>query len=103
MPLSAVAVPPVGLSLPKPTQKREEPLLFSLSSLNEVVNDVNRQWEDDGRILLDANLRQCLQVSKLKRHRLGGNRRRGIRQHPGCFKFPLRVNDLCPLLTLGLR
>jgi hypothetical protein len=59
------------------------PPLFSLSSLNEVVNDVDWQWEDDGRILLDANLRQCLQVSKLKGHRLGGNRRRRIRQHVG--------------------
>ena len=45
-------------------------LFFSPDRLNPLVDDVNRQWEHDRRILLDANFGQCLQIAELQGRRL---------------------------------
>src|SRR5215469_3929468 len=67
-------------------------LLF-LSSLPEVVQNVDRQREDDRGVLLRADLRQGLEIPELQRNRLGGNGGSGIGQRLRSLKFPLRMNN----------
>src|SRR5688572_27525906 len=77
-------------------------MLFpSVTCLHEIFQDVDRQREDDGAVLLHTDFRQRLQISQLKSDRLLCNLFCRIRQHFRGFKLALRVNDLSALLAFG--
>src|SRR6266571_8969952 len=65
-------------------------------------NNVKRQWEDDGRVLLNGDLRQCLEVAQLESAGLGTNHIRGLCQRRRSLQFTLCMYDLGPLLSLCL-
>jgi hypothetical protein len=53
-------------------------LVRLLDEVEERLDDVDRHRKDDGRILLGADLRQCLQVAQLHRGRNAGEDLGGI-------------------------
>src|SRR5947209_3124187 len=74
---SAIAVPTL---IPAPSLQATRLTSFFVEELRQAGEDVDRQREDDGRVLLHADLRQRLQVAELQRGRLRGQNVRGIRQ-----------------------
>src|SRR5947209_7628864 len=66
-----------GAGTAPPASSRSRSSLF-LEHLREAGDDVDREREDDGRVLLDADLRERLEIAQLQRGRLGGEDLRGI-------------------------
>ena len=64
--------------------------------------EIHRNREDDGGVLFNTNFGQSLQIAKLKCYRLDRDNGGRIRQHSGCLKFSLRMNDLGALFALSL-
>src|SRR3954453_5004299 len=75
---------------------------FFIEELGQAGEDVDRQREDDGRVLLDADFGQRLEITKLQRGRLRGENVSRIRQSLRRRELALGVNQLRPLLALGL-
>src|SRR5580658_3823248 len=78
-------------------------LLLPPGYIHPLRNDIHRQREHDRRVLLDADLRQRLQIAKLDGRRLLLQNLRRIRQFCRGFKLALGVNNLGPALALCLR
>src|SRR5215469_6250630 len=75
----------------------------SLAAISEDrLEDVDRNWEHNSRIMLDSDLGQSLQVSELDRYGLGGYRTGSRDQLFSSLIFALGVNDLGPLFSFGL-
>ena len=69
----------------------------------EALDEVDRQREDDRRVLLGRDLRQRLQVAQLQRRRLAADDLGGLGELLRRLELALRVDDLRALLALGLR
>src|SRR5579875_1594667 len=61
-----------------------------------------RRREDDGRVLVDRDLDECLQVAQLKRQRVSDHHVGGHGELTGRQRLALGGDDLGALLTLGL-
>ena len=70
--------------------------------LVEHVDQLHGQREDDGGVLLHADLGEGLQVAQLQGHGLGGHERGGVDQLGGGVELALGVDDLGAALAFGL-
>src|SRR5690242_20331026 len=71
--------------------------------IEKTLQQVEREWKDDGAVLFSRDFCQCLQVAQLQRRWLTADHRRGVRQLLTGSEFALGMDDLRPLLALGLR
>jgi hypothetical protein len=70
--------------------------------VDERLHDVERQREDDGGILLTADLGQRLQIAELQRGRVAGDHVGGVAQPPRGLELALGVDHVRPSLSLRL-
>src|SRR5262245_18237614 len=73
------------------------------AQLSERVDELDRQREDDRRVLVDTHLEQGLQVAQLEGGRVLGDDVRGLRELLSRLELTLGVDDLGAPLSLGLR
>src|SRR5205085_3736360 len=88
--------------IPAPLLQSSSLQSFFVEELRQSGEDVDWQREDDGRVLLHADLRQRLQIPELERGRLRGQNVCGIRQSLRGRELALGMDQLGPFLALGL-
>src|ERR1700730_11029280 len=81
-----------------PTARR---ILGSL--VKEAFQQLQREWEYDGRVLLSCDFGQRLQVAQLERGGLTADDPGGVGQLLARAEFALCVNDFGALFALGFR
>src|SRR6266487_6094834 len=70
--------------------------------LQHRLNQIEREREDDRRVLLNRDLCQCLEEAQLQGTRLRSNDTSGLGQLRRCLQLAFSMDDLRALLTLGL-
>src|SRR5215207_6716343 len=68
----------------------------------ERLQQVEREREEDGRVLVHPDLEQRLEVAELERRRVPADDVRGVRELLCRLELAVGVDDLRPPLALGL-